>query len=235
MLICCDNEGCVVDAKGAAFDLPALNDLRGAIADSGLRFSICTGRGVPYVEAMVQVLDLVDSRTPCVCEGGGMLYHPGSDRYETLVDPVDADLIRRLLPAGCYREELGKVTAYTVYPEPGHTVTQLYDLITAGAVGGVEIAKSIAAVDVTPKGVDKAFGVAQVLDRVQVDAAQVLAIGDSWNDLPMMHAAGLSACPANAVPEIKAIADYVSPFAATRGVADIMRWARTVAPERSRL
>ena len=55
--------------------------------------------------------------------------------------------------------------------------------------------------------------------------AEVLAIGDSWNDLPMLRAAGLSACPANAVPEVKAIVDYVSPLTATRGVADILRWA----------
>jgi hydroxymethylpyrimidine pyrophosphatase-like HAD family hydrolase len=69
------------------------------------------------------------------------------------------------------------------------------------------------------------YGVSALIDRTGSDWAGVLAIGDSWNDLPMLRAAGLSACPANAVPEVKAAVDYVSPLAATRGVADILRWA----------
>ncbi|MBT8227423.1 MAG: HAD family phosphatase [Dactylosporangium sp.] len=225
MLICCDNEGCIVDAKGTQFDLPALAELRAAIIESGWRFSICTGRSVPYVEAMIQVLGLVNSTTPCVCEGGGVIYHPATDRYEVLVDGADAGLIRELLPVGSYREELGKLTAYSVYPEPGHTVAELYDLVATGASAVASITKSIAAVDVTPKGVDKAFGLGQVLTRMDLGTSQVLAIGDSWNDLEMLRESGIAACPANAVPEVKAIADYVSPFEATRGVTDILEWA----------
>lgn len=225
MLICCDNEGCVVDAKGLPFDLPALADLRAAIAETDVRFSICTGRGVPYVEAMVQVLDLLDRGTPCVCECGGVLYHPETDRYELLTDRIDPTPIRAVLPEGWYREELGKLTAYSVYPEPGHTVGELFEQVTAADPAGFELTKSIASVDVTPAGVDKAFGVRTLLDRLGLGTGDLVAIGDSWNDLPMLALAGIAACPANAVAEVKEVADYVSPFEATRGVADIVRWA----------
>jgi hypothetical protein len=51
VLVCCDNEGCIVDAKGQPFDLPALHDLAADIAAFPGAFTICTGRGVPYVEA----------------------------------------------------------------------------------------------------------------------------------------------------------------------------------------
>ena len=122
MLVCCDNEGCIVDAKGQRFDLPALHDLAADIAAYPGAFTICTGRAVPYVEAMVQVLDLVDAATPCVCEGGGVLYTPCDDRYEAIAGRVDYDAIRALLPVGSYREEPGKVACYTAYPEPGYTV-----------------------------------------------------------------------------------------------------------------
>ena len=225
MLVCCDNEGCIVDAKGQRFDLPALQDLAAGIADFPGAFTICTGRAVPYVEAMVQVLDLTASVTPCVCEGGGVFYTPCEDRYEAIAGRVDGDAIRALLPVGAYREELGKVACYTVYPEPGYTVDDLYALVTARLPSGVEVNRSIASVDVTPAGVDKMYGIRALLDRVGSEWADVVAIGDSWNDLPMLRAAGLSACPANAVPEVKAIVDYVSPLTATRGVADILRWA----------
>jgi hydroxymethylpyrimidine pyrophosphatase-like HAD family hydrolase len=225
VLVCCDNEGCIVDAKGQRFDLPALQDLASDIAAFPGAFTICTGRAVPYVEAIVQVLGLVDEETPCVCEGGGVFYIPREDRYEAIAGQVDGDAIRALLPVGSYREELGKVVCYTAYPEPGYTVDDLYALVTAGRVAGVEVNRSIASVDVTPEGVDKMYGVRALLDRVRADWTEVIAIGDSWNDLPMLRAAGLSACPANAVPEVKAVVDYVSPLAATRGVADILRWA----------
>jgi hydroxymethylpyrimidine pyrophosphatase-like HAD family hydrolase len=225
VLVCCDNEGCIVDAKGQRFDLPALDDLAADIAAFPGAFTICTGRAVPYVEAMVQVLNLVDSATACVCEGGGVLYIPSEDRYEAIAGGVDSDAVRALLPAGSYREELGKVACFTAYPEPGYTVDALYAFVTAGRLPGVEVNRSIASVDVTPEGVNKMYGVRVLLDRAGLDWPDVLAIGDSWNDVPMLRAARLSACPTNAVPEVKAIVDYVSPLPATRGVADILRWA----------
>ena len=159
MLVCCDNEGCIVDAKGQRFDLHALHDLATDIADFPGAFTICTGRAVPYVEAMVQVLGLVDAATPCVCEGGGVFYTPCEDRYEAIADRVDCDAIRALLPVGSYREEPGKVTCLTAYPEAGYTVDDLYALVTAGRPPGVEVNRSIASVDVTPEGVDKMYGV----------------------------------------------------------------------------
>ena len=189
MLVCCDNEGCIVDAKGKRFDLPALHDLAADIAAFPGAFTICTGRAVPYVEAMVQVLDLVDAATPCVCEGGGVFYTPCGDRYEAIAGRVDCDAIRALLPIGSYREEPGKVACYTAYPEPGYTVDDLYALVTAGRLPGVEVNRSIASVDVTPEGVDKMYGVRALLDRIGSDWPDMLAIGDSWNDLPMLRAA----------------------------------------------
>ncbi len=225
MLVCCDNEGCIVDAKGRRFDLPALHDLAAAVAAFSGTFTLCTGRAVPYVEAMVQILGLTDAQTPCVCEGGGVFYLPREDRYEVLASGVHADAVRGLLPVGSYREELGKLSCFTVYPEPGYTVDGLFELISAGGLTGVEVNRSMASVDVTPRGVDKMYGVERLLERVGADWSDVLAIGDSWNDLPMLRAAGVSACPANAVPEVKAVAHYVSPLPATRGVVDILRWA----------
>lgn len=40
---------------------------------------------------------------------------------------------------------------------------------------------------------------------------QVLYIGDDIPDLPVIKLAGLAACPADAVEEIKAVCDYISP------------------------
>jgi len=49
------------------------------------------------------------------------------------------------------------------------------------------------------------------LARHQIQAGEVLYVGDDIPDLAVMHLAGMSACPADAAEEIKAIADYISP------------------------
>jgi hydroxymethylpyrimidine pyrophosphatase-like HAD family hydrolase len=225
MLVCCDNEGCIIDGKGLSFDLLAMATLRRTIRDSGWAFSICTGRAVPYIEAIVQLLELNHSNTDCVCEGGGVLYGPSTDRHEILADAVNPDRIRGLFPPNSFREELGKVASFTVYPEPGYTVAELHELVLMAGIDGVTVSRSIAAVDVTPAGVDKTFGIVHLLERTGRDWPEVLAIGDSWNDIPMLAKAGVSGCPANAVTEVKAVVDYVSPHPSTLGVADIIRWA----------
>lgn len=44
-----------------------------------------------------------------------------------------------------------------------------------------------------------------------LEAAEVLYIGDDIPDLQVMKLAGLSACPADAAEEIKAVSGYISP------------------------
>lgn len=46
-----------------------------------------------------------------------------------------------------------------------------------------------------------------------LERKQVLYMGDDIPDLKVMQLVGLPTCPADAVPEIKAISDYISPYA----------------------
>lgn len=50
-----------------------------------------------------------------------------------------------------------------------------------------------------------------------IDPANVAFVGDDLPDIPAIKAAGLGVCPADAVPEVKAAADFVSPFNGGRG------------------
>ena len=161
----------------------------------------------------------------CVCENGGVLYVPQSDRYELLSEPVDSETIRALLPEESFYPEPGKLVTCSLFPRSGYTVEGLYDALSSADLTDFEIARSIAAVDVTPRGITKAFGLASVLGSSQYEWSDVLAIGDSWNGLPLLLAAGRGACPANAVSDVKNVVDYVSPFESTRGVLDIVAWA----------
>jgi len=48
-----------------------------------------------------------------------------------------------------------------------------------------------------------------IIDR-EIDVHEIMYMGDDINDLPCLKAAGLAVCPADAVPEVKAVCHYVA-------------------------
>jgi 3-deoxy-D-manno-octulosonate 8-phosphate phosphatase (KDO 8-P phosphatase) len=70
---------------------------------------------------------------------------------------------------------------------------------------------------------DKATVLQALLDKHQVDASQVLYMGDDIPDLEAMRMAGLSACPKDAARDILDMAAYISPWKGGEGcVRDVI-------------
>jgi hydroxymethylpyrimidine pyrophosphatase-like HAD family hydrolase len=80
-------------------------------------------------------------------------------------------------------------------------------------------ASDIAWVDIGPAGLSKATGLADVCRRLGLDLSEVAAIGDHYNDLPMLRAVGLAGAMGNAVPEALDAATVIMPTNAEDGVA----------------
>ena len=52
---------------------------------------------------------------------------------------------------------------------------------------------------------------------------EILTMGDDLPDISMMKISGISTCPENSVPEVKAISDYISPIQGGKGaVRDVI-------------
>jgi hydroxymethylpyrimidine pyrophosphatase-like HAD family hydrolase len=64
-----------------------------------------------------------------------------------------------------------------------------------------------------------------LLDRWDLGARDVVAVGDDVNDIPMLEAAGLSYAMGNAVPEVKAVADRLTAGNDENGVAKALEAA----------
>ena len=49
-----------------------------------------------------------------------------------------------------------------------------------------------------------------LLEKLGISFSQVVYMGDDWNDIPVMQRVAFSCCPADAMPEIKKISDYIA-------------------------
>jgi HAD superfamily hydrolase (TIGR01484 family) len=79
--------------------------------------------------------------------------------------------------------------------------------------------------DLAPLGVSKASGLQQVVDRLGVDAADVLAIGDGRNDIEMLQWAGRGVAMGQASDDVQAAADHVTASVQEDGVVrELERW-----------
>jgi hydroxymethylpyrimidine pyrophosphatase-like HAD family hydrolase len=78
------------------------------------------------------------------------------------------------------------------------------------------------AIDIGLDTIDKCSGLRWVCDELGVDATNVIAFGDEWNDLTMLEWAGRGVAMANADDRVKASADEVTLANTADGVAVVL-------------
>ena len=74
--------------------------------------------------------------------------------------------------------------------------------------------------EITPPGVDKGTSLAWLCGYLRIDPRELIAFGDSGNDIPMLRLAGMGVAVENALPETKAAADRITASNDDDGVAD---------------
>ena len=78
--------------------------------------------------------------------------------------------------------------------------------------------------ELSPKGIDKGVGVARALEYLgRTGNARTFGFGDSGNDLGMLAAVETAVAMGNAMPEVKAVADYVTDDVAHDGTVTAMQ------------
>lgn len=103
------------------------------------------------------------------------------------------------------------------HPDPA-VITYVWE--TAAAWEGITLTSSHPSnVEVSAQGVSKKSGVERICRELGFSLAEVMAIGDSHNDLELLKAAGLGVAMGNASDEVKAAADKLTKSNAQNGVA----------------
>lgn len=77
--------------------------------------------------------------------------------------------------------------------------------------------------DYYAKSPDKELDFEHFKTKYNLKNDEILMMGDDLPDIQIMKISGISACPINAVPEVKAISDYISPIEGGKGaVRDVI-------------
>ena len=78
------------------------------------------------------------------------------------------------------------------------------------------------AIDIIQEGVHKAWGIRQLMDQWQIGSKEIMAFGDSENDLEMLELADFSYAMANGDEKIKCIASRWPPANTEAGVLQVI-------------
>ncbi|HEM4855910.1 TPA: HAD hydrolase family protein, partial [Streptococcus suis] len=77
-------------------------------------------------------------------------------------------------------------------------------------------------IDILPEGIHKAWGLEQVLTGLDIEPEQVMAFGDSDNDIELLSYVGYSYAMENATDKVKAVAKYMAPSYLEAGVLQVI-------------
>ena len=198
---------------------------------------IATGREPADVLRYANELGLT---TPQLCDGGANILDPvqGVSTWAAPLGPVNAEAVvtrlREMGSAFVATHASGTASTFDDVPDWDLIRVSALDLDedTADALAtefrrnkNMYVIKAVLpynglwAVDFTLAGVDKASGIARVGQTLGVNPTNIVAVGDSYNDLPMLEACGFSVAMGNAPPEVKDAAEFVAPSVAEDGLA----------------
>lgn len=110
--------------------------------------------------------------------------------------------------------EVEKVNLLCIRPEVRAAVEQALEDIEVCAVWA-----SATSMEITHKAASKGNGVAQLCRLLDIPQKNVMALGDSGNDITMLRSAGLGIAMGNAPEEVKAAADAVTDTNGNDGAA----------------
>ncbi|MGQ7373887.1 Cof-type HAD-IIB family hydrolase [Streptococcus suis] len=86
----------------------------------------------------------------------------------------------------------------------------------------VAVTSGYGSVDILPQGIHKAWGLEQVLMNLAITPDQVIAFGDSDNDIELLSYVGASYAMENATDKVKAVAKYMAPSHLEAGVLQVL-------------
>jgi len=239
--VVCDIDGCLGPESAAPVDAESLARLaahnRAAITRTDRPLvTLCSGRPLPYAEAIARMIH--NDALPVVCENGVWLWDPRDNTFhrDPAITPSDQHAVAEA--TRWIEQELGPER---VVIQPGKSASiSIWHPDTAFLFGLIpmiratiadrswpfRVSTTVAWINIDLAHVSKSTGLRRLIERTHLRKERLAGIGDSASDLAMLEHCAFFACPANAAPEARARANYISPRREIEGVLDILEQLR---------
>ncbi|MGL6119144.1 MAG: Cof-type HAD-IIB family hydrolase [Fusobacteriaceae bacterium] len=76
--------------------------------------------------------------------------------------------------------------------------------------------------EITKLGIDKGASLLKLAEILDIKTEEIIAVGDSYNDVTMLKVAGLSVSVANGKPEIKEMVQYITNSNEENGMSEVI-------------
>jgi len=209
--LACDYDGTLAaDGRVGRVTLAALRRLK----ESGGRLVLVTGRQVGDLLTAFPGAATFDR---IVGENGAILCRPATGRVALLTAAVNPAFVAALAARGVEPLSVGRAVVATLEVHHDVVLATIHDL-------GLDLAVTLnrGALMVLPSGIDKATGLRAALGELGLRPRDAVAIGDGENDQSFLECCGCAAAVGNALPALKARADYVTRAADGAGVAELV-------------
>lgn len=200
-------------AHDGAIDAPTVAALE-RYKNSGGHLVMVTGRELEDLKSVCSDLHLFEL---VVAENGALLYRPSTGAIKLLCKPPPREFGEALRRRGAERLSIGHAIVATIEP---HEVSAIELIKEMGLELHVIFNKG--AVMILPSGVNKATGLKAGLREIGLPLGDTVGIGDAENDHAFLEICGCGVAVANALPALKAHANWVTDGARGAGVAELI-------------
>ena len=247
-LIATDMDGTLFDQRGQ-LDLPRLEKILDQLDQRDIRFVIATGN---EVHRMRQLLEHLASRVVLVVANGARIFEHDTLHFKgrecrdqfvvtcmngsfvkegtvftDLEKFMTPEMIEKLYQRTNFVDELNSdlfggvlKMSMVVGEERSSSVLQEINDLFDGRVRAVS--SGYGCIDILQAGVHKAWGLEELLKRWNLKSEQIMAFGDSENDVEMLELAGIAYAMENADDEAKAVATALAPANSQAGVYQVL-------------
>lgn len=216
--IACDFDGTMTDEQGR-LSLEALTVARESEV-RGIPLILSSGRVLVELAILSKI---IGTSGPVIAENGGVIWNP-----RTLSKHIQGDRARALRVYEALIPHLGELglakprLRETDVVVSGRKTEELEAILNTEELG-VHILDANIATHITDISVDKGKGLKIVAGMLNVDPSEIVAIGDSQNDVALFRAAGAGYAVGNADPRLKTVATLVTGESFGVGCAEAIR------------
>lgn len=207
-----------------------------AAKEKNVDVMLCTGRWLQSCYTYAEELEL---NTYIVTSNGGEIWTASKELLERHLH--DPNLVEEMWSIGNELDVfMWMVSTQKIYHERPEDFLE-YDWLKIGfhsddqqklqtireqlsSKQALEITNSSPAnIEVNPVGVNKANGIERVCQEMDITMEEVMAVGDSLNDIKMIEQAGIGVAMGNAQDTVKQAADYIVESNENDGVAEAIK------------